>query len=124
MAENTSSEEQSPNGKDPNSDPRIYGGKHSLPKEQARQLTTTHKTRPQMEAISSRNLIKVLPWVNVSGGFYRVNRRQMLQIHPYKVTFKEDEDGNLVIYGPSLNQMPVFKNIKNERVLNETIKGL
>lgn len=90
----------------------------SLPKEQARQLTTTQKTRPMMESISSRSLLKVLPWVNVVGGFYRVNRRQILEIRPNLVTFK-DENGDPKIYPPSLNQIPVFRNVKDEQLLTQ-----
>lgn len=88
----------------------------SLSKEQARVLATTHKTRPMMEAISSRNLIKVLPWVNVQGGFYRVNRRLIIEIRGGKVSFIEDP---LSIFPESLRQMPSFKNIKDDAVLNQ-----
>jgi hypothetical protein len=41
----------------------------------ARQLTTTTKSAPQMQGISSRWLLKLLPWVQVSGGTFRLNRR-------------------------------------------------
>lgn len=41
----------------------------------ARALTTTTKSVPQMQEISSRWLLRMLPWVQVSGGTYRVNRR-------------------------------------------------
>src|ERR671923_2452009 len=41
----------------------------------ARQLATTTKSVPQMQAITSRWLLRILPWVQVSGGTYRVNRR-------------------------------------------------
>ncbi|RYZ44458.1 MAG: Crp/Fnr family transcriptional regulator, partial [Myxococcaceae bacterium] len=34
----------------------------------ARQLATTTKSEPQMQGISSRWLLKLLPWVQVSGG--------------------------------------------------------
>ncbi|MBL4585515.1 MAG: Crp/Fnr family transcriptional regulator, partial [Flavobacteriales bacterium] len=91
---------------------------NSLPKEQARPLTTTHKTKPQMEGISSRSLLKALPWVNVTGGFYRVNRRQVLEIRPGMVTFV-DNGGVPEIYGPSLAQMPGFRAIDDEDVLNQ-----
>ena len=88
----------------------------SLPKEQARPLTTTTKTRPQMESISSRNLLKSLPWVNVSGGFYRVNRRQVLEIRPGLVTF-DTTDKLPEIFGPSLSQMPSLSKIQDEAIL-------
>lgn len=92
--------------------------RNSLSKQQARPLITTTKTRPQTEAISSRSLLKVLPWVNVPGGFYRVNRRQVLEIRPGLVTVDNNEDGTLFVYGPTLNQMPSFKDIHNEDILN------
>ncbi len=41
----------------------------------ARALTTTTKSVPQMQEITSRWLLRMLPWVQVSGGAYRVNRR-------------------------------------------------
>ncbi|NGO70572.1 family 2B encapsulin nanocompartment shell protein [Streptomyces boncukensis] len=47
----------------------------SLATAAARNLATTTKTPPQMQGISSRWLLKVLPWVQVSGGTFRVNRR-------------------------------------------------
>ncbi|RLL70871.1 family 2B encapsulin nanocompartment shell protein [Streptomyces sp. Z26] len=47
----------------------------SLSTAAARQLTTTTKTRPQMQAISPRWLLRVLPWTETKGGSYRVNRR-------------------------------------------------
>lgn len=101
---------------------------HSLPQEQARALTTTHKTRPQMEGISSRNLIKFLPWVNVEGGRYRVNRRRILDFRPGKVTFTivetPGENTSTVIKtpyldGPSLSRVPIFHNIKDKDILSK-----
>ncbi|MFI8993113.1 family 2B encapsulin nanocompartment shell protein [Streptomyces sp. NPDC053542] len=47
----------------------------SLATAAARNLATTTKTVPQMQGISSRWLLRVLPWTEVSGGTYRVNRR-------------------------------------------------
>ncbi|MDH4091969.1 MAG: family 2B encapsulin nanocompartment shell protein [Cyclobacteriaceae bacterium] len=100
--------------------PIVHRG--SLPREQARPLTTTHKTRPQMEGISSRNLIKYLPWVNVTGGFYRVNRRQIIEIIPGKVTFLDEEGkGQPRIFGPSLAQIPFLSRIKDEAAVLEKI---
>jgi hypothetical protein len=47
----------------------------SLPTAAARNLASTTKTPPQMQGISPRWLLRVLPWVQVSAGTYRVNRR-------------------------------------------------
>ncbi len=41
----------------------------------ARKLATVTKTVPQMQAITPRWLIRMLPWVDLAAGSYRVNRR-------------------------------------------------
>jgi hypothetical protein len=50
-------------------------GQSSLGTAAARNLATTTKTPPQMQGITNRWVQKVLPWVDVKGGVYRVNRR-------------------------------------------------
>jgi hypothetical protein len=59
----------------------------SLGKRAARNLTTTTKSAPQMQAITSRWLLRVLPWVQVQGGTYRVNRRMSYNVGDGRVTF-------------------------------------
>lgn len=49
----------------------------SLSTQTARNLATTTKTSPQMRGKTPRLLLKLLPWVEVSGGTYRVNRRDV-----------------------------------------------
>lgn len=49
----------------------------SLSTQTARNLATTTKTQPQMRGKTPRLLLKLLPWVEVSGGTYRVNRRDV-----------------------------------------------
>lgn len=41
----------------------------------ARNLATTTKSVPPMQGITSRWLLRILPWVQVPAGTYRVNRR-------------------------------------------------
>ncbi|GAA3214186.1 family 2B encapsulin nanocompartment shell protein [Actinocorallia longicatena] len=53
----------------------------------ARNLATTTKTRPQMQALSSRWLLRKLPWVEVRGGTYRVNRRRTPLPSKGRITF-------------------------------------
>ncbi|MFJ2033395.1 family 2B encapsulin nanocompartment shell protein [Streptosporangium sp. NPDC087985] len=53
----------------------------------ARNLATTTKTAPQMQEISSRWLLRMLPWVQVSGGTYRVNRRLSYTVGDGRVSF-------------------------------------
>ncbi|MEU9125975.1 family 2B encapsulin nanocompartment shell protein [Streptomyces sp. NPDC048506] len=63
---------------DPTSGPQTSGreqNRSSLDTAAARKLATTTKTVPQMQGISSRWLLRILPWTQVSGGTFRVNRR-------------------------------------------------
>ncbi|MDO0930870.1 family 2B encapsulin nanocompartment shell protein [Streptomyces sp. DG2A-72] len=53
----------------------------------ARNLATTTKSVPQMQEISSRWLTRMLPWVHVPGGTYRVNRRLTCTIGDGRVSF-------------------------------------
>jgi hypothetical protein len=53
----------------------------------ARNLATTTKSEPQMQAITSRWLLRLLPWVQVGGGTYRVNRRLSYAVGDGRVTF-------------------------------------
>ncbi|MGH3679219.1 MAG: family 2B encapsulin nanocompartment shell protein [Natronosporangium sp.] len=53
----------------------------------ARNLATTTKSVPQMQEITSRWLLRMLPWVQVSGGAYRVNRRLAYTVGDGRVTF-------------------------------------
>ena len=43
----------------------------------ARNLANTTKTSPQMTSITPRMLLNLLPWVQVNGGIYRVNRTKV-----------------------------------------------
>jgi hypothetical protein len=53
----------------------------------ARNLATTTKSTPQMQEITSRWLLRMLPWVQVSGGTYRVNRRLSYMLGDGQVSF-------------------------------------
>lgn len=59
----------------------------SLGTSAARNLATTTKTPPQMQSITSRWLLRLLPWVQASGGAYRVNRRLTYTLGDGRVTF-------------------------------------
>jgi CRP-like cAMP-binding protein len=59
----------------------------SLDTSAARNLATTTKSAPQMQGITSRWLLKLLHWVNVQGGVYRVNRRLSYAVGDGRVTF-------------------------------------
>ncbi|MFB8171448.1 family 2B encapsulin nanocompartment shell protein [Kitasatospora purpeofusca] len=53
----------------------------------ARNLAHTAKSVPQMQGISSRWLLRILPWVDVPGGTYRVNRRLSFAVGDGRVKF-------------------------------------
>ncbi|AYG79051.1 Major membrane protein I [Streptomyces hundungensis] len=53
----------------------------------ARNLTHTTKSAPQMQEISSRWLLRMLPWVEATGGVYRVNRRLTYTVGDGRVEF-------------------------------------
>ncbi|MFE0374483.1 family 2B encapsulin nanocompartment shell protein [Streptomyces inhibens] len=75
---------------DPTSGPQSSGieqNRSSLDTAAARNLATTTKTVPQMQGISSRWLLRILPWTQVSGGTYRVNRRLTYTVGDGRVEF-------------------------------------
>jgi len=59
----------------------------SLDTRAARNLATTTKSAPQMQGISSRWLLKLLHWVDVESGAYRVNRRLSYTLGDGRVEF-------------------------------------
>ncbi len=63
------------------------GDQMSLSTKAAANLATTTKTPPQMQEISSRWLLRLLPWVEVSGGRYRVNRRLTYTVGDNRISF-------------------------------------
>ncbi|MET9556198.1 family 2B encapsulin nanocompartment shell protein [Streptomyces sp. NPDC006645] len=63
----------------------------------ARNLATTTKSAPQMQEITSRWLLRTLPWVETKGGAYRVNRRLTYTVGDGRVEFVQDGAGVRVI---------------------------
>ena len=51
-----------------------YQSNFSLTPSAAHEYTTTTMSAPQLEGLTSRWLLKMLPWVRAKGGVYRVNR--------------------------------------------------
>ncbi|WP_329458018.1 family 2B encapsulin nanocompartment shell protein [Streptomyces sp. NBC_01497] len=56
----------------------------------ARNLATTTKSAPQMQEITSRWLLRTLPWVETKGGAYRVNRRLSYTVGDGRVEFLQN----------------------------------
>lgn len=82
----------------------------------ARNLSTTTKTPPQMQGISSRWLLKVLPWVQVSGGVYRVNRRLNYSVGDGRVSFTNVGD-EISVIPASLTELPILKGFDDTSAL-------
>jgi hypothetical protein len=104
------SEVQSPNGQ--NGQQPL-----SLSTTAARNLATTTKTVPQMQGITSRWLLKLLPWVQVSGGAYRVNRRLSYAVGDGRVTFTS-EGAEVRVVPRELGELPFLRGFDDEPVLD------
>ncbi|WP_181775472.1 family 2B encapsulin nanocompartment shell protein [Amycolatopsis pittospori] len=90
----------------------------SLGRAAARTLATTTKSVPQMQGISSRWLLKLLPWVQVSGGAYRVNRRLSYSVGDGRVTFTT-AGSQVRVIPPELGELPPLRGFDDEEVLSE-----
>src|SRR5712691_5032784 len=88
----------------------------SLSTAAARNLATTTKTVPQMQGITSRWLLKLLPWVEASGGTYRVNRRLTYTVGDGRITFTSSGERVQVIPA-ELRELPALRDFDDEAVL-------
>ncbi|HSA49262.1 MAG TPA: family 2B encapsulin nanocompartment shell protein [Yinghuangia sp.] len=92
------------------------GQRQSLGTAAARNLATTTKSAPQMQGISSRWLLRMLPWVNVAGGTYRVNRRLSYAVGRGRVSFAQTAD-RVQVVPPTLRELPLLRGFEDEDVL-------
>ena len=83
----------------------------------ARQLANTTKSRPQMQGITPRWLLRVLPWVSVTGGTYRVNRRLSYAVGDGRLTFVNTGCKAQVIPW-ELTELPLLRGFADETVLD------
>ena len=88
----------------------------SLATAAARNLTTTTKTPPQMQGITSRWLLKVLPWVEVSGGAFRVNRRLSHTLGDGRVEFTTT-GAEVRVVPLELTELPMLRGYDDHPVL-------
>lgn len=77
----------------------------SLSTNKARNLATTTKTVPQMGSLTPRWLLKLLPWVQVEGGAYRVNRRRMVFLGDGKISSSTTSGGLVQIDARDLREL-------------------
>ncbi|MFC6882641.1 MULTISPECIES: family 2B encapsulin nanocompartment shell protein [Actinomadura] len=89
----------------------------SLGTSAARNLATTTKSVPQMQGISSRWLLKLLPWVQAAGGAYRVNRRLTYTVGDGRVTFVTT-GADVRVIPLELGELPPLRGFEDEPVLS------
>src|SRR5919108_6395947 len=91
-------------------------GRMTLDTSAARKLATKTKTVPQMQGISPRWLLRVLPWVSVQGGVYRVNRRLSYAVGDGRVTFVTT-GAQVQVIPQELRELPLLRDFEDETVL-------
>ena len=76
----------------------------------ARNLASTTKTTPQMMSITPRWLLSQLPWVQVNGGIYRVNRTKVELPKAERIAVDISDDG--ASFSPeALRSVPLFSRL-------------
>ncbi|MEU7041307.1 family 2B encapsulin nanocompartment shell protein [Streptomyces varsoviensis] len=88
----------------------------SLSTEAARNLATTTKTVPQMQGITSRWLLRALPWVEVRGGTYRVNRRLSYTVGDGRIEFVQD-GADVRVIPRELGELALLRGFEDVEVL-------
>ncbi len=89
----------------------------SLSTKGARNLAKTTKTPPQMQGITPRWLLQMLPWEQVTGGAYRVNRRLTYDVGNGRVSFN-NTGAQVQVIPQSLCELPLLRGFEDIEVLN------
>jgi CRP-like cAMP-binding protein len=76
----------------------------------ARNLATTTKTVPQLQAITPRWLLSLLPWVQVEAGTYRVNRVKVVLRHDERIAALV-EGGRARLTPGNLRALALFRDL-------------
>ncbi|TCO52358.1 family 2B encapsulin nanocompartment shell protein [Actinocrispum wychmicini] len=82
----------------------------------ARNLATTTKSVPQMQGITPRWLLQVLPWVQAEGAVYRVNRRLTYAVGDGRVSFT-NVGTTIRVVPPELRELPLLRDFADDDVL-------
>ncbi|WP_436491859.1 family 2B encapsulin nanocompartment shell protein [Actinokineospora sp. HUAS TT18] len=88
----------------------------SLSTTAARKLATTTKSVPQMQEITSRWLLRRLPWVDAAGGAYRVNRRLSYTVGDGRVTFT-NVGADVQVIPQELRELPLLRELEDDDTL-------
>ncbi|MGW1074161.1 family 2B encapsulin nanocompartment shell protein [Streptomyces sp. NPDC002537] len=92
-------------------------GPLSLGTAAARNLATTTKSVPQMQGITSRWLLRMLPWVHVPGGTYRVNRRLTHTLGDGRVEFVST-GAEVRVIPAELGELPLLRGFEDAATLD------
>jgi hypothetical protein len=88
----------------------------SLATAAARNLATTTKSVPQMQGITSRWLLRILPWVQAQGGVYRVNRRLSYTLGDGRISVT-NVGSQVQVIAPDLVEFPALRGFDDEDTL-------
>lgn len=86
------------------------GSSSTLGAAAARKLANTTKTIPQMESVTPRWLLRLLPWVDVEAGTYRVNRVRAIGGALERVDTSM-EAGEASLDPTTLSAVPLLRNL-------------
>src|SRR6266516_2771876 len=82
----------------------------------ARNLATTTKSAPQMQEITSRWLLRLLPWMQVDGGTFRVNRRLSYTVGDGRIEFVTT-GAEVSVIPQELGELPLLRGFDDVEVL-------
>jgi hypothetical protein len=85
----------------------------SFTQDAARNLATTTKSVPQMVGITPRYLLRLLPWVEVNSGTYRVNRQKVVLAQDPKIKF-DFEGGKGHLGARNLRALALFQGVDED----------
>ncbi len=106
-----------PQPAEPEAPHRDDQAKLSLSTAAARNLATTTKSQPQMQGISPRWLLRLLPFVQTKGGVFRVNRRLSYAVGDGRVTFTST-GADVRVIPRELCELPLLRGYDDEEVLS------
>jgi CRP-like cAMP-binding protein len=89
----------------------------SLSTDAARTLATTTKSHPQMEGITSRWLLRMVPWIETKGGVFRLNRRLKIALGDGRISFVQTGD-NVQVIPAELAELPILHGMQDQAALS------
>lgn len=92
----------------------------SLGETSARNLADVTKTAPQMGSLSPRWLLRMLPWVDVEAGLFRLNRVRVIGSEVQRVETRVDGERALLL-PENLRAIPLFRTLDAE-VLSDLVR--